>query len=459
MRKRHGCTMLAVLVLTAGLDARASTTGGPRVVSNGKAPTGHAVTFSIDAPQARSMRIRGAWLFASTRSTSTDIHNLHPIRAADWHAGDFPLQSPNTPSENWPVEEMKRDPRSGLWTLTMPLPGGTFDYQFFADCPAPRGSVAGCTPITDPARPAWNAHENGASPASFSQVFVPRDPRYDPADVALQADAPAGQRGALREILYDTPHDPAGRHALAVYLPARYDPHRAKPYPVLVLSHGGGENETAWSTRGRMQQIADNLIAQGRIEPVVIVMPNGSGVTDGSYADEIEHHILPLIEQRFHVVRDAAGRAFAGTSAYGGQANVLLFEHTGLFGYYGVWSPAFGAPALEDAGSRKRGAPAPSAEAYRAGALRQVRGIHLAIGLQDMGGNAPMATAMTERVGLANAGVPVTEFIAPGGHTWAFWREALADFLIRTAFRPPVGTPLGLLGSRGPITRHSKPVR
>ncbi|MCZ9345383.1 alpha/beta hydrolase-fold protein, partial [Streptomyces sp. TRM76130] len=198
----------------------------------------------------------------------------------------------------------------------------------------------------------------------------------------------------------------------AVYTPPGYDPERPEPYPVFVLSHGGGENEVAWSTRGRLEQIVDNLIADGKMQPAVVVMPRGTGVPTSAYTTEITDTVLPYVEQHYHVGTRAADRAFAGTSAYGTQANNLLFKDTTAFGYYGVWSPAAGAPPVTVTGAGST----PIDSAYTADDLKKVLGIHLAIGQQDTGGNAPMMTATTEREGLINAGVPFTYYSTGGGH-------------------------------------------
>ncbi|MFK4098771.1 alpha/beta hydrolase-fold protein [Streptomyces sp. NPDC019531] len=418
----------ATLLTTTSANARTPepvTALGPTVTHTGTGPTGYQVTFRVKAPSAGSMRIKGTWSFASTASTSTDPTNATPVSAADWKPGDFPLQSPNQPGEAWAVGTMTKD-ASGIWSYTVPLPSGTFDYQLYADCAS--ATLTGCTATTDPANPAWTT---AGSPAVFSQVYVPSDRKSGTPDLSYTADVPASRRGKLTEVTYPTPNSATGEHQLAVYTPPGYDPERSTPYPVFLLSHGGGENELAWSTRGRLEQIVDHLIAAGRMQPAVVVMPNGSGITMGSYTTEITGTVLPYIEQHYNIGTDAADRAFAGTSAYGTQANNFLFGDTGAFGYYGVWSPASGAPAVTVTGSGDT----PVDEAYKKPALKKLLGVHLAIGQQDLGGNAPMMTAITEREGLINAGVPFTYYSVGGGHTWALWQRTLHDFLSRVGFR------------------------
>jgi enterochelin esterase-like enzyme len=425
--------LIAATVVTTSANAETSTNKGgsaralgPVVTHTGKGPTGYEVTFRVKDTSASSMRIRGTWTFASTASTSTDPTNSAPVAAADWEPGDFPLQSPNQPSENWAVASMKKDAKSGVWSYTVPLPSGTFDYQLFADCAS--ATLSGCTATTDPANPAWNTT---GSAAAYSQVYVPADKKFGTTDQSWQADVPASRRGKLTDLSYPTVNATSGSNQMAVYTPPGYDPDRSKPYPVFVLSHGGGENEVAWSTRGRLEQIVDNLIADGKMQPAVVVMPRGTGVSTSTYTTEITDTVLPYVEQHYHVGTSAADRAFAGTSAYGTQANNLLFKDTTSFGYYGVWSPAAGAPPVTVTGAGNT----PVDAAYTAEDLKKVLGIHLAIGQQDTGGNAPMMTATTEREGLINAGVPFTYYSAGGGHTWSFWQNTLYDFLTRVGFR------------------------
>ncbi|WP_427918833.1 alpha/beta hydrolase-fold protein [Streptomyces sp. cg40] len=423
-----GALAAAALVTTSanasGAPATSSTALGPTVTHTGKGPTGYSVTFRIKAATATSMSIRGSWVFASTATTSVDPTNADPISPAEWSAGDFPLQSPNLPSENWAVSAMTKDAKSGIWSYTVPLPSGTFDYQFYANCAS--ATLSGCTAQTDPAKPAWNT--TGSAP-TYSQVYVPSDAKFGTTDYSWQADVPASKRGKLTEVTYPT--SASGTNQLAVYTPPGYDAERSTPYPVFVLSHGGGENEVAWSTRGRLEQIVDNLIAQGKMQPAIIVMPNGSGIPTASYTSEITDTVLPYVTAHYHVGTAASDRAFAGTSAYGTQANNLLFRDTDSFGYYGVWSPAAGAPAVTVTGQGNT----PIDSAYKAADLKKVLGIHLAIGQEDLGGNAPMMTATTEREGLINAGVPFTYYSVGGGHTWSFWQDSLYDFLTRVGFR------------------------
>ncbi|BBA96095.1 putative esterase [Actinacidiphila reveromycinica] len=430
----------AVLVpVSAGAQTPNSPSASPKlgvtVTHTGKGPTGYQATFRIKAPTATSMQIKGEWGFASFESVEADSSNAHPVAPSDWKPGDFPLESPNSPGGYWPVASMTEDTKTGVWSYTTPLPSGVFTYSYYANCTAAAPALKGCTGTSDPANPPWNT-TTGSTEAN-SQVYVPSDPKSGTADASWEADAPAGQRGKLVDVAYPTPNTATGTHPLAVYTPAGYDPKRKTPYPVLVLTHGGGGNEMDWSTQGRMQQIVDNLTRTGKMQPTVIVMPDGGGLTSGaSFTSEVADQILPYVEKNYHVGTSANDRSFAGLSAYGTQANNFLFTDTSEFGYYGVWSPAAGAPGVVGNGS---GNPVLDAD-YTNPALKQVLGIHLGIGAEDLGGNLPALTAVTERVGMLNAGVPFTFYTTGGGHTWDFWRQALRDFLTKVDFRATTTT-------------------
>ncbi|WP_432536885.1 FIMAH domain-containing protein [Kineococcus arenarius] len=410
---------------------------GPQISHTGQAPTGYSVTFRIEDADATSMLIKGSWSFATTESVREDQQNTSPILPQDWTTGAFPLQSPNRPSENWPVATMTEE-SDGVWTYTVPLPGGVWDYQFYPDCTV--GSISTCTAVTDPANPAWNTTDAGTtgSPAVFSQVYVPGDSAFGSQAPTWLAEDTDIAHGTLQDVSFTASYSSTGTDRMAVYTPPGYDPDREVPYPLIVMTHGGGEDEIAWSTRGRVQQIADNLIAAGEMQPAVIVMPSYSTSPTG-YADAVVEEITPYALEHWNVSQDVAGRALTGNSAFGGATNEVLFENTSAFGYYGVWAPASGAPAVGVTGEDGAVTLNP---AYTDPELPALLGLHIAVGSEDTGGDLrgsnvmiPTLTATTEREGLITAGVPFRYYEVPGGHTWAFWQQALHDFLTQTAFR------------------------
>ncbi|MFT4082807.1 MAG: alpha/beta hydrolase-fold protein, partial [Nocardioides sp.] len=436
------------LALTASVAVAATATKGhggdaqalgPTVTHTGRGPTGYSVTFRIKDADATAMKIKGSWSFASSASTKSDPLNNSAISAADWTPGDFPLQSPDRPGEAWPVASMTKDTATGIWSYTVPLPSGVFDYQFYPDCAATGTSVDGCTAITDPANLAFNTDgtTTQGSAAVFSQVYVPSDSRFGTQDYSWLTDVSKGKRGTLTDVEIPSTVQDSGTDRLAVYTPPGYDADRATPYPVFVLSHGGGETEIAWPTRGRIQQIADHLIAEHKMQPAIIVMPNVGG--PGNFGAEVGSDVLPYVEANYDVTTSSSGRAIAGNSAFGGATNNVLFSDDANFGYYGVFSPANGAPDLTvtDADGDVSLNPA-----YSTQKLGDLLGLEIAVGQQDLSGDVwatgaalPTMTATTERMGFIQAGIGFSYFTEGGGHTWAFWQDAVKDFLTTSAFR------------------------
>lgn len=448
------CALAASAFAPAMASAQAPPDTSPVVTHTGTAPTGYEVTFRYYDPTATAVSIKGGWSFSSVERVADDPTNANPIAAVDWKPGDFQLQSPNSPGEGWPVARMRKDDASGLWSYTVPLPSGWTEYQLYPNCAATPPSTTGCTAIVDPANaPITGCASAGctASTYPFSSVYVPSDPKFGTEDLSWQTDVPEGQRGTIENISYADPLATSGRKNMVVYTPPGYDPNRAEPYPVYVLTHGGGENELAWINRGRAQQILDQEITSGRIQPVVVTMPSTGGLSAApagaitAYVNDVAKTILPFMEANYNVAKTAAGRAFSGTSANGSSANNFLFgsiangfsvNDAGRFGYYAPMSPAAQAPPIAVTGQRA----GPTAPAYQKPELKQALGIHVSIGAYDLGGNAPMLTAITERQGLQNAGVPFRWYSIPGGHTWSFWRKDLRDFLEHTAFRATTTT-------------------
>ncbi|BBA95593.1 putative esterase [Actinacidiphila reveromycinica] len=417
-------TAAAAALLVAAPAAQAHTAPGhsgppaaadlsPQVVHTGKGPTGYSVTFRIYDPTATSERIKGEWSFASAAEIAADPTNSTPSYGYDWKPGDFPLSTPNAGSAaNWPVTEMTKNDRTGVWSYTTPLPSGVFNYAFYRDCTAAAPALTGCTATADPANPPWTT-AGSAEPSS--QVYVPSDPRFKTTDYSWQGPAASRDQGTLTHLTYSSPGhvDPTDQNYLSVYTPPGYNAHRKQAYPTLYLVHGGGGNEMDWSTQGDLKNIMDNLIADGEIQPAVVVMPNNP--TD----DEMTDDVIPYVQQHLNVQTDAAGRAFAGLSGGATVVQDLLFGETPTFGYYSVWSAPRGLPTAEQAANPQ---------------LKQLLGLHIGVAVQDLGGLAQGNTTAEQQL-LKSAGVPFTSFNVDGGHNWAYWRQALRDALTRVDFR------------------------
>ncbi len=326
---RHGVDRILIPLIVAGwcalvtsfspASAAQKVVKSPEVIHTGKAPTGYAVTFRHVNPAAQKVQIKGEWYSARPSELSQlagtpdrPVIEGQGLLPRDWQPGDFPLQHPNATGPNFPIADMTKG-RDGVWTYTTPLPSGTFTCAFMVDCNNPNPSQ--CPRIADPNNRPWN-ETNGVArgnAAPNSQVFVPSDPGFNTTDYAWQG--PAKIKGKLAHETCASPGHvtPEDENYLVIYTPPNYDPKRARPYPTLYLSHGGGENEMGWSTQG--------MINTGEMQPIVVVMPNGMGYAQSTfneaYEQDLINNMIPFIEQRYHVSKSSMDRAFSGLSMGG----------------------------------------------------------------------------------------------------------------------------------------------
>lgn len=432
-----GSAMGAAQAAPQAPSAPGSAALAPVVKHTGKAPTGYTVTFSLYAPSADRVQIKGEWYFERpselpllAATPSTPVIATPGILPADWQPGDVPIAYPNATAANWPVIDMKERGNSGVWEWTTPLPSGVWTYGYLVDCASDTG--AGCSQQADPSNLSWDAEDAtvaGTRQAS-SQVFVPSDDEFDSADASWLA--PSDERGEVTHHVYSSPGHvtPANQNYLTVYTPPGYDPNREAPYPTLYLSHGGGGNETDWTTQGAANNILDILIRTGEIEPLVVVMPNNGGYPGSTFNEaydrDLIENMVPYIEENFHVSPSAADRAFSGLSAGGIVTNSFMLKYPDTFGYYGMMSAGL-PPAYN------------TLTTAQADALRD-KGIFIGGGWQDpihaVGFGQSHTGPARQITSFSQAGITVTPDFVNGGHNWYVWRILLKDFLTRTAFQP-----------------------
>lgn len=180
-------------------------------------------------------------------------------------------------------------------------------------------------------------------------------------DVRAFPDAPAAcsvrregvPAGRLEELAYDSAVTGTRRIA-NVYLPAGYK--ATKPLPVLYLLHGIGGDRTEWLRFASPDALLDNLIADGKAVPMIIVIPNGRALPDdraigNSFAPEraagfakferdLIDHLIPAVEKTYACKTDREHRAIAGLSMGGGQSLNFGLGHSDLFAWVGAFSPA-----------------------------------------------------------------------------------------------------------------------
>src|SRR5690554_5224346 len=132
--------------------------------------------------------------------------------------------------------------------------------------------------------------------------------------------------------------------SMYIYAPPGYDASNDQ-YPVLYLMHGGGEDERGWATQGRTGHILDNLIAENKVKPMLIVMPDGNVGSGGGFdqsmrvfEQELKQAIIPFVESNYRVAEGANNRALAGLSMGGLQTLYAGLRNTDMFAYLGVFS-------------------------------------------------------------------------------------------------------------------------
>ena len=254
----------------------------------------------------------------------------------------------------------------------------------------------------------------------------------DPAlDFYLCKDVP---HGAIRYETYYSKYTGNLRNCW-VYTPPTYDTDTSKTYPTLYIQHGAGENETGWFWQGKLNYIADNLLAEGKIEEMVIVCNCGYAdpadpakqVTRFSDLSEmIIGDCIPFIESRFRVKRDKASRAMAGLSMGSFQTQYLCYNHPEAFDYIGVFSGSTGV-TLPDAPQRMRISFMDYDGFYGAPDFNsQHKLLFFGRGMGEGGENLPKECAL-----LRSRGVDCEYFTCDGVHEWQVWRKTARDFLPR----------------------------
>ncbi|MEW2921728.1 alpha/beta hydrolase-fold protein [Muricauda sp. ANG21] len=168
-------------------------------------------------------------------------------------------------------------------------------------------------------------------------------PAHDQEFYALK-DVPHGK---VEQILFPSKSTNTSRRAF-VYTPPGYDKDQSKKYPVLYLQHGWGEDETAWSNQGRANLIMDNLIAEGKIDPFLIVMTYGmtneirfGGLRNFDitpFQTVLVDELIPYVDANYRTVADKSHRAMAGLSMGGMETKMITLNKPDVFSYYGLLS-------------------------------------------------------------------------------------------------------------------------
>jgi len=240
--------------------------------------------------------------------------------------------------------------------------------------------------------------------------------------------------GQIRECYYFSEVS-KGYRRFYVYTPAEYEKNLKKSYPVLYLQHGMGEDERGWGAQGKVNIIIDNLLAEGRCKPMLIVMSDGD--IDGMFKpkpgqdpNEARQHfgenftpmllneIIPYVEKTFRVLTDRENRAMAGLSWGGFQTFQIALTNLDKFSYIGGFSGAGMFNPQTDLKTVYNGAFSDST-AFN----RKVHAFFIGIGSKE----GPRMKSLSET--LLKAGLHNTYYESPGtAHEWLTWRRCLYQF-------------------------------
>ena len=245
--------------------------------------------------------------------------------------------------------------------------------------------------------------------------------------------------GDMREHPYFSKSNNSMRRCF-VYTPPGYDKDATKRYPVLYLQHGGGEDETGWPNQGKTNLIMDNLIAEGKANPFIIVMDNGTwrmpegarpprqgerpsgpwppaGWADG-FKKTLLQDIIPMIDATYRTLADQQHRAMAGLSMGGMQTRVITLANPDLFSYVGIFSG--GSLSMEDVNKSP-------------GFKEKVRLVFVSFGSRELENRRPGGPfggdPRINTESLKAAGMNTHFYVSPQtAHEWQSWRRGLHEF-------------------------------
>ena len=228
--------------------------------------------------------------------------------------------------------------------------------------------------------------------------------------------------GQLREVLFYSESTGTDRRAF-VYTPPGYDNNIEKRFPVLYLQHGWGENEYGWSVQGHASLIMDNLIADGKAKPFIIVMtygmtndvrPGGMGNFDISHFETVlVKELIPYVDANFRTLTDQPNRAMAGLSMGGMETKTITLRNLDKFSHIGLFSG--GSISTDDMNKTE-------------GFKEKVKLVFVSYGSKEIGGGAPRRGGDPEAQAkaLKDAGINSHFYVSPEtAHEWQTWRRSL----------------------------------
>ena len=339
------------------------------------------------------------------------------------HRVTFRLRAPNAKEVNVQIEgaskpiAMQKD-EEGVWSATTePLAPDYYGYSFIVD---------GVT-LFDPS--------NSMTKPNFlyrsSELHIP------------VASGNSGDSSAPAWEIADVPHGEVHHHfyhskvvgddrGYFVYTPPGYDPRGKQSYPVLYLLHGYSDDADAWTAVGRANVILDNLIARGKVKPMLIVMPLGYGAPEillpssgGFHAPGITERnfdrfretllseVIPRVEAEYLVRKDRDSRAIAGLSMGGAESLLTGLNTVQEFAWIGAFSSGGITPEFDK-----------EFPGLDANTNAQLRLLWIACGVDDH----LIEINRALRAWLASKDIRHVDIETPGAHNWLVWRRNLTEF-------------------------------
>jgi enterochelin esterase family protein len=333
------------------------------------------------------------------------------------HRVTFRLRAPNAKEvavslEGLPKSMAMQKDGQGIWSVTTePLTPDFYGYAFVADG----------VRLIDPSNPLLKPSLLNIS----SQVHVP-----GPGSLPWESNAVS--HGEIHQHFYTSAV--VGRERdFYVYTPPGYKRGAKHPYPVLYLLHGYSDDASGWTAVGRANVILDNLIAQGKTKPMILVMPLGYGAPEilsaganpfrdpqlrdrnfQKFRETLLSEVMPRVESSYAVIKDRNSRAIAGLSMGGSESLFTGLKDLNQF----AWIGAFSSGGLSD--NFEAEFPGLGAKANQ-----QLRLLWISCGTEDQ----LLQFHHKLHQWLTDQGVRHVAQEVPGAHTWMVWRRNLAAFL------------------------------
>jgi enterochelin esterase-like enzyme len=342
------------------------------------------------------------------RITSPDVQSDATVtfRFYDPGAKDVKLNFEANPQ---PVAMTRDD--AGIWSLTLgPLEPDIYGYEFIAD------EVHLMDPNNGAIKP------NIINPQSMVEVRGRTPQLWEVAEVP---------HGIVHHHFYKS-NVVGDQRDFYVYTPPGFDPKAKKKYPVFYLLHGYSDRADAWTAVGMANIIFDNLIAQGTMKPMIVVMPLGYGAPDilkrkswgkldaedrtrnyTQFRQALLTEVIPLVERTYPVLTRREERAIAGLSMGGAESLFTGLNHIDKFAYVGAYSAG---KVGED-----YAAAFPALDAKQAS---QLRTLWIACGT----GDSLIEENRKFKSWLKSQNIAFTDIETPGAHTWMVWRRNLIAF-------------------------------